>query len=68
MNLVANTVPEAGAEMAMISGFLMGIPETYSIGVSAKVEDDGIGGNLLITLGDFQQLIQTFMMMNQMGM
>ena len=68
MNLVANTVPEAQAEMAMISGFLMGIPETYSIGVSAKVEDDGIGGNLLITLGDFQQLIQTFMMMNQMGM
>lgn len=69
MNLVANTIPEAaGAEMAMISGMLMNLPETYSIGISAKVEDDGIGANLLITLGDFQQLIQTFMMINQMGM
>ena len=68
MNLVANTVPEAGAEMAMVSGMLMGLPETYSIGISAKVEDDGIGANLLITLGDFQQLIQTFMMIDQMGM
>ena len=68
MNIVAKTVPESQAEMAMVSGFLMDIPETYSLGISAKVEDDGIGGNLLITLGDFQQLIQTFMMMNQMGM
>ncbi len=68
MKLAAKTMPEGGAELEMISGMLMGIPETYSIGVSAKVEDDGIGGNLLITLGDFQQLIQTFMMMNQMGM
>ena len=68
LNLVAKTVPEAQGEMAMVSGMLMGLPETYSIGISAKIEDDGVGGNLLITLGDFQQLIQTFMMLNQMGM
>lgn len=68
MNLVAKAMPQGGAEMEMISGMLMGIPETYSIGISAKVEDGGIGGNLLITLGDFQQLIQTFIMINQMGM
>ena len=68
MNIVAKTVPESEAEMVMISGMLMDIPETYSIGISGKIENGGIGGNLLITLGDFQQLIQTFIMMNQMGM
>ena len=69
LDIVAKSDPESfQAEMTMISGMLMAIPETYSIGISAKVEDDGIGGNLLITLGDFQQLIQTVMMMAQMGM
>lgn len=69
LDIVAKSNPESfQAEMTMISGMLMDIPETYSIGISAKVEDDGIGGNLLITLGDFQQLIQTVMMMAQMGM
>ena len=68
MNLVAKAMPQGAAEMEMISGMLMGIPETYSIGISGKVEKGGIGGNLLITLGDFQQLIQTFIMIDQMGM
>ncbi|MCG9127524.1 hypothetical protein JT359_08005 [Candidatus Poribacteria bacterium] len=66
LDLVAKNNPNIGAEVTMVSGMLMNMPEAYSIGVSAKVEDNGIGGTLLITLGDFQQIIQTFMMINQM--
>ena len=67
MELIAKTDPDAAAQMQMLSGMLMGIPENYSIGFSAKVQDDGIGAKLLITLGDFKQLIQTVMMFAEMG-
>ena len=59
--------PNSAAALQMMSGILMNLPENYSIGFSAKVEDDGIGAKLLLTLGDFKQLIQTFAMMQGMG-
>lgn len=66
MKMIAQTEPNA-AEMQMIEGMLMDIPENYSIGFAAKVHDGGIGAKLLITLGDYKQLVQTFMMMSGMG-
>ena len=65
VSLTAKADPNAGLDMQMMSMF-MGIPENYSIGVSAKVRDGGIGAKLLISLGDYKQLVQTFMMLNTM--
>ena len=65
--LASKADPNAAIEMQMMAGMLMGIPENYNIGVSAKVRDGGVGAKLLIALGDYKQLVQTFMMFNQMG-
>ncbi|GEM_PF-565122 len=59
--------PNGAAALQMMSGMFMNLPENYSIGFSAKVQNDGIGAKLLLTLGDFRQLIQTFAMMQGMG-
>ena len=59
--------PNGAAALQMMAGMFMNVPETYSIGFSAKVQDDGIGAKLLLTLGDFRQLIQIFAMMQGMG-
>ena len=68
MNLAAKADPNAAAEINMFAPIVMGLPESYSIGISSKVRDGGVGAKLLITLGDFKQIINTFMMMSGMGM
>ena len=67
MPIVAKADPDAGAAMQMFAGMFMNVPETYSIGFSAKVQEGGIGAKLLLTLGDFKQAIQMIMMMQNMG-
>ncbi len=67
MNIVSKAEPDAAAEMQMMVNLIGGIPENYSIGISGKVQDGGIDGKLLITLGDFKQLIATFSMLAGMG-
>jgi hypothetical protein len=67
MSIVSKADPNAAAQLQMFAGILMDVPENYSIGFSAKVRDGGIGAKLLITLGDFKQLIQTFAMLSGMG-
>ena len=59
--------PNGAAALQMMGGMLMNLPENYSIGFSAKVQEGGIGAKLLLALGDFRQLIQTFAMMQNMG-
>ena len=59
--------PNGAAALQMMAGMFMNMPENYSIGFSAKAQDDGIGTTLLLTLGDFRQLIQTFAMLQGMG-
>ena len=66
MSIVSKADPNAAAQLQMFAGILMDVPENYSIGFSAKVRDGGIGAKLLITLGDFKQLIQTFAMLSGM--
>ncbi len=66
MSIVSKADPNIAAPMQMFVGILMDVPENYSIGFSAKVRDGGIGAKLLITLGDFKQLIQTFAVLSGM--
>ena len=54
------------AGMQIIAGLFMNLPENYSIGLSAKARDGGIGAKLFIDLGDFKQFIQMMTMMGQM--
>lgn len=61
------TDPNSAAALQMMGGIFMNLPENYSIGFSAKVQEGGIGAKLLLALGDFRQLIQTFAMMQGMG-
>ena len=63
----ASPDPNAAAGMQMMSGMFMNLPENYSIGFSAKAQDGGIGAKLLLTLGDFKQLLQMIAMMQGMG-
>ena len=67
MPIMAAADPDAAAGMQMLTGMLMNIPETYSIGFAAKAEENGIRAKLLFILGDFKQLIQMIMMMQGMG-
>ena len=63
--ILAKADPDAAAPMQMLSGMLMNMPETYSIGFSAKAHAHGIDTKLLLTLGDFKQLIQMMAMLMQ---
>ena len=65
--IVSKADPNAAAAMQMFAGMIMNMPENYSIGFSAKAEENSIGLNLLLTLGDFKQVIQMIMMMQGMG-
>lgn len=65
--IVSNADPNAAAAMQMFAGMFMNMPENYSIGFSAKAEENSFGVNLLLTLGDFKQVIQMMMMMQGMG-
>ena len=65
--IIARMDPDSAAPMQMLSGMFMNMPETYSIGFSAKAEVDGIDAKLALTLGDFKQIIQMIAMMQGMG-
>lgn len=63
MPLLGKMNQDLAAAMQMIVGMFMNLPDNYSIGFSAKAEDDGIDAKLLLTLGDFKPLIQMFGML-----
>ena len=63
--IMAKMDPSATAPMQMLSGMLMSMPETYSLGFAAKAEESGIHTKILLTLGDFKQLVQMIAMMTQ---
>ena len=66
MSSGANVDPNNAASLQLFLGMFSTLPETYSIGLSAKVRDNGIDANLFINLGDFKQLSQMLMMLGQM--
>ena len=65
--IMSKADPNAAAAMQMFTGMFMNMPESYSIGLSAKVQEHGIDTKLLLTLGDFKQAIQMIVMMQSMG-
>lgn len=66
MSSEANVDPNNAASLQLFFGMFSTLPETYSIGLSAKARNNGIDANLLIHLGDFKQLGQMLMMLGQM--
>ena len=53
--------------IAMVQMFLTNIPETYSIGIASQNRDNGVAGELFISLGDFREIIVMLISMQQMG-
>ena len=58
---------QADPNIGMIQMFLVNIPETYSIGVAGKNRDNGVAGELFISLGDFKEIITMLVGLQQMG-
>ena len=65
--IVSKADPNAAAMMQMFAGIFMNMPENYSLGFSAKAQENSVDVNLLLTLGDFKQAIEMIMMMQNMG-
>ena len=63
VQVFAQANPRVGAAQM----FLVNIPETYSIGIASQNRDDGIAGELFISIGDFKEIINIFVGMQQMG-
>ncbi len=63
--IIAQVDPDSAAPMQMFSGALLNMPETYSLGFSAKAEENGIRTKILLVLGDFKQLVQMIAMIMQ---
>ena len=61
--LLGKLDPNNAASMQMASVMFANLPDNYSIGLSAKVQDNGIDSNILLAIGDFKTLIQMFGMM-----
>ncbi len=66
LQLLAPMDPSGG--MLQFQIVLAEVPETFSIGIASQNRDGGVEGQLLISIGDFQQLIMTIMTLSQMGM
>lgn len=63
--ILAKMDPDAAAPVQMLSGMLMNMPETYSVGFSAKAKESGVHTKILLACGDFKQLVQLMAMMMQ---
>ena len=63
IQIFAQTDPNIG----MIQMFLANIPETYSIGIASQNRDNGVAGELFISLGDFKEIIVMLISLQQMG-
>ncbi len=58
---------QADPNIGMIQMFLVNIPETYSIGIAGRNRDNGVAGELFISLGDFKEIITMLVGLQQMG-
>ena len=61
LQLAGEVIPS----LQLFSDLIMSLPENYSLGFAAKAKNNGIDANLLLNLGDFKQLTETFGMMGQ---
>ncbi len=57
---------QADPNIGMVQMFLVNIPETYSIGIASKNRDQGVAGELFISIGDFKEIILMLISLQQM--
>ena len=57
---------QADPNVGMFQMFLANIPETYSIGVASQNRDNGVAGELFISIGDFKEIIIMLISLQQM--
>ena len=62
LQLLKENIPS----LQLFSVLIMSLPDSYSINLAAKAQDNGIDANLLLTLGDFKQLAQMIGMIQMM--
>lgn len=60
MPILGKADPNSAAALQMAMVLFHNLPDNYSIGVSAKTHNNGIDAKLILTLGDFRQLINMF--------
>lgn len=58
---------QADPNIGMVQMFLVNIPESYSIGIASHNRDNGVAGELFISLGDFKEIIIMLVGLQQMG-
>ena len=58
---------QADPNIGMVQMFLVNIPETYSIGIASQNRDNGVAGELFISIGDFKEIILMLIGLQQMG-
>ena len=63
VQIFAQADPNIGA----FQMFLVNIPESYSIGIASQNRDNGVAGELFISLGDFKDIIVMLIGLQQMG-
>ncbi len=62
VQIFAQVYPDVG----MAQMFLANIPETYSIGIASQNRDNGVAGELFISIGDFKDIIIMLISLQQM--
>ncbi len=63
VQILAQVDPNIG----VVQMFLVNIPETYSIGIASQNRDNGVAGELFISIGDFKEVITMLVALQQMG-
>ena len=58
---------QADPNIGMAQMFLADIPETYSIGIASQNRDNGVAGELFISIGDFKEIIIMLISLQEMG-
>ena len=58
---------QADPNIGMFQMFLVNIPESYSIGIASQNRDNGVAGEMFISLGDFKEIIIMLVGLQQMG-
>ena len=65
-NLV-QIVAQANPDIGVVQMLLVNIPETYSIGIARQNRNEGVAGELFISLSDFKEIIAMLVSIQQMG-
>ena len=67
VNNLVQIFAQLSPEVGMFQMLLANIPETYSIGIASQNRDEGIAGELFISIGDFREVITLLVGLEQMG-